>query len=110
MTDKRLQTLNDIGMVWDPQSVLWEERLSELRTFQDRFGHCNVPTKYPDNPQLAIWVKCQRRQFRIFCTQGPEKSNMTNDRISKLQNIGFVFSPREAKRKHQHQQQQQQFP
>eukprot|EP00339_Tiarina_fusa_P005892 CAMPEP_0117041972 /NCGR_PEP_ID=MMETSP0472-20121206/29264_1 /TAXON_ID=693140 ORGANISM="Tiarina fusus, Strain LIS" /NCGR_SAMPLE_ID=MMETSP0472 /ASSEMBLY_ACC=CAM_ASM_000603 /LENGTH=264 /DNA_ID=CAMNT_0004753099 /DNA_START=331 /DNA_END=1125 /DNA_ORIENTATION=+ len=98
MTDKRLEALNCLGMVWDPQAAFWEERLAELMQFRETYGHCNVPTKFPDHPELAIWVKCQRRQFKIFCTHGPKKSNITTERIAKLQKIGFVFSPREAKK------------
>jgi hypothetical protein len=96
MTDIRLQILNDLGMLWDPQSSFWEERLAELMKFQETYGHCNVPTKFPDHPELAIWVKCQRRQFKIFCTGGPQKSNITPARIAKLRKVGFVFSPRDA--------------
>jgi hypothetical protein len=99
MTDSRLKALNDQGMIWDPQAAFWEERLSELHEFRDRYGHCNVPTNTTD--KLCIWVKCQRRQYKIYRTQGPAKSNITPERISKLKAAGFVFSPREVARKRQ---------
>ena len=98
MTAERQLLLEDLAFVWDSHSSFWEDRLGELATFRERHGHANVPTKYPENPQLAIWAKCQRRQFKIFWTSDPKRSNMTLDRINKLTAIGFVFDPRELKR------------
>jgi hypothetical protein len=99
MTAARQKFLEELGFVWDSHSAFWEERLNELHTFREKHGHCNVLTKYPENPQLAIWAKCQRRQFKLFCTEGARRSNMTLERISKLSRIGFVFNPRELKRR-----------
>lgn len=98
MTEERKDALDNMGFVWDPHSAFWEERLNELHGFREKHGHCNVPTKYPENPQLAVWAKCQRRQFKLYCTEGAKRSNMTLERIQKLTRVGFVFNPREAKR------------
>ena len=99
MTDERIKILEDMGFVWDSHSAFWEERLNELIQFSMLHGHCNVPTKYPDNPELAVWAKCQRRHFKLFMTKGPKKSSMTMERISKLNKVGFVFDPREYKKR-----------
>jgi hypothetical protein len=96
ITPARVEALNKMSFVWDPHSAFWEERLNELYAFRETHGHCNVPTKFPENPQLAIWAKCQRRQFKLFCTDGPKRSNMTLERIAKLSRVGFVFNPRQA--------------
>eukprot|EP00980_Cylindrotheca_fusiformis_P014890 scaffold4061_cov108-Cylindrotheca_fusiformis.AAC.18 len=95
----RIEALNKMMFVWDPHSAFWEERLNELYSFRRKYGHCNVPTKFPENPHLAIWVKCQRRQFKLFCTDGPKRSNMTLERITKLTRAGFVFDPRQARKR-----------
>jgi hypothetical protein len=47
---------------------------------------------------LAIWAKCQLRQFNLLITQGDRRSNMTLDRISKLARVGCVFNPSKMKR------------
>eukprot|EP00934_Nitzschia_sp_Nitz4_P002021 Nitzschia sp. Nitz4//scaffold369_size34440//7903//8907//NITZ4_007839-RA/size34440-processed-gene-0.23-mRNA-1//-1//CDS//3329549356//2021//frame0 len=96
MTQEREDALNRVGFVWDSHAVAWEERWNELRSFKEIYGHPNVPKKYPENPQLAVWVKCQRRQYKLFCQKGP--SNMTEGRIEKLKSIGFIFNPRLKKR------------
>lgn len=92
MTDERQQALEDMGFVWDSHRATWEERLHELRDFQKELGHCNVPSMHPENPKLSVWVKCQRRQFRLF--RRGEKSNMTGERIEMLSALGFVWNPR----------------
>lgn len=92
LTEKRQKALEDLGFVWDSHAAGWEERWKELEDFKNRHGHCRVPKKYSRNPQLAVWVKCQRRQFKLY-SQG-EISNMTKERIEKLSHLGFIFSPR----------------
>eukprot|EP00339_Tiarina_fusa_P002097 CAMPEP_0117019936 /NCGR_PEP_ID=MMETSP0472-20121206/15217_1 /TAXON_ID=693140 ORGANISM="Tiarina fusus, Strain LIS" /NCGR_SAMPLE_ID=MMETSP0472 /ASSEMBLY_ACC=CAM_ASM_000603 /LENGTH=313 /DNA_ID=CAMNT_0004725005 /DNA_START=44 /DNA_END=985 /DNA_ORIENTATION=- len=97
LTCERQAALEGLGFVWDSHAAGWEERWNELRTFRERHGHCNVPKKYPENQQLAVWVKCQRRQFKLFA--GGDNSNMTKGRIEKLQVLGFVFDPRSRKKR-----------
>jgi len=96
MTPDRQQLLESLGFVWDSHAAGWEERWKELRDYRERHGHCKVPKKYPRNPQLSVWVKCQRRQFKLFC-EGRD-SNMTKHRIEKLLSLGFIFSPRLQKK------------
>ena len=97
MTDDRKAILEEMGFVWESHAAFWEERLNELHAYRDQHGHANVPSNYPENPQLAVWAKCQRRQFKLFCSEeSKHKSNMKLERISKLARVGFVFNPRAA--------------
>jgi len=66
ITDARIQALESIGFVWDSHDATWDQRFEELKEFRSRYGHCDVPSNFPSNPQLATWVKCQRRQYRLF--------------------------------------------
>ena len=95
MTDEREAALQQLGFVWDSQGAIWEERLNELRAFKEVHGQCNVPANFSENRQLAIWVKCQRRQYRLFCNA--EHSNITPDRFEKLSELDFVWNPRRKK-------------
>ena len=92
LSNERQELLNSLGFVWDSHAASWDLRYEELLQFKERYRHCNVPTKYPQNPQLAIWVKCQRRQYKLH--ERGRKSNITPDRVQKLLDIGFVFHPR----------------
>jgi hypothetical protein len=97
MTEERIAALSAVGFVWDSQGSAWEERLVELKDFCDTHGHCNVPCTYKANPPLAAWVKCQRRQYKLYRNGSP--SNITAPRIQQLENLGFEWEPRIAKRK-----------
>jgi hypothetical protein len=96
MTDERVTALEDIGFVWDSQGAAWAERLNELAEFRKIYMHCNVPSNYSENSQLATWVKCQRRQYKLH-VEG-KASNMTPLRISSLENMGFEWELRSYKK------------
>lgn len=97
MTKERAEALDCIGFVWNSQGAAWYERLSELREFKKAHGHYNVPSNFKGNVQLARWVKCQRRQYRLY--QAGLPSNMTKQRIRALKNMGFEWSSGSKKRK-----------
>jgi transposase-like protein len=87
--EERIQKLNDIGFVWTFTHD-WDERFEELKVFQNEMGHCRVPqAKGTDTYQLASWVKQQRKEYKTF-TEG-KKSLLTQERIEKLNGIGFAL-------------------
>jgi hypothetical protein len=92
MTDERLAALEKLGFVWDSHTALWDERYNELQEFVQTNGHANVPSTYPPIPKLAIWVKCQRRQYKLLVAG--QQSNMTYPRIELLNNLDFVWGIR----------------
>eukprot|EP00525_Craspedostauros_australis_P011548 CAMPEP_0198113574 /NCGR_PEP_ID=MMETSP1442-20131203/5207_1 /TAXON_ID= /ORGANISM="Craspedostauros australis, Strain CCMP3328" /LENGTH=517 /DNA_ID=CAMNT_0043770703 /DNA_START=186 /DNA_END=1739 /DNA_ORIENTATION=- len=92
MTDDRVKTLENVGFIWDSHSAAWFDRLNELGDYKKGHGNCNVPSNYPANPQLATWVKCQRRQYKLFWDG--KTSNMTLERISELEKLGFEWELR----------------
>ena len=92
MTDERIAVLEKIGFVWDSHIAAWEQRINELMDYRSLYGHCNVPSSYPQNRQLAVWVKRQRRQYKFFGEGRP--SNMSQDRIEALERIGFEWELR----------------
>jgi hypothetical protein len=61
----------------------WDERFGELKAFQERFGHLDVPAKWPENPALGMWVSNQRAQRK----QGLLRA----DRVTRLNEINFVW-------------------
>jgi hypothetical protein len=87
LTNERVIALDRVGFVWDSHSAAWNDRLNEYRRV---VGHCDVPIKiHPSNSRLATWVKCQRRQYKLFW--GGKLSNMTLGRISELEKLGFQW-------------------
>ncbi|CAJ1959494.1 unnamed protein product [Cylindrotheca closterium] len=94
MTDVRIKKLEDIGFVWDSHATAWVNRLKELEEYREKHGDCNVPSNYPANPELATWIKCQRRQYKLFWA-GNKSSSMTVERMNKLNEVGFIWKVRE---------------
>ena len=62
---------------------LWMERFSQLKSYKDRFGNCNVPRDWLENKPLGGWVKAQRYNFR--------NNQLFPERLALLQEIGFEF-------------------
>ena len=75
----------------------WDTKFHELVAYKDTHGgSCNVPQRYAENPQLGKWVSYQRTQYNKF-QQDPSKSHMTQERVERLQNIGFEWNGRSLK-------------
>jgi len=92
MTERRSRALESIGFVWDTYSAAWERRISELRAYSQENGDCNVPATYQANKKLAAWVKCQRRQYKLF--QEGKSNTLTPERIEALNRVGFYWELR----------------
>ena len=78
--------LDQIGFVWQvhPQpAASWEQRVARLVAFKERFGHCNVPRHWPEDPQLGEWVATQRRSRN--------RRQLQPDRIYQLDRLGFKW-------------------
>ena len=97
MTDERIIALEQSGFVWDSHGAAWLERWQELVEFEQQHGHANVPSNHPEKPQLATWVKCQRRQYKLFWDG--KSSNMNLERIQRLEQVGFEWELRASHKK-----------
>ena len=94
MTDDRVVELEAHGFVWDSHAAAWQERWTELAEYKGLYGNCNVPTNYGSNPQLATWIKCQRRQYKLYF-EG--KTNTTTpERLAELESLGFEWELRRS--------------
>ncbi|KAL7569454.1 hypothetical protein ACA910_009637 [Epithemia clementina (nom. ined.)] len=95
--EERAKALEEIGFVWDCQGTNWEEKLLELQEYRTKYQDCNVPSNYSENPKLGMWVKCQRRQYKLY--KEGKQSSMTTERIQGLESIGFNWGLRNYKKK-----------
>ena len=69
----------------------WLESLAKVVNFKEEYGHCNVPHKWKRDPTSGNWVHTQRRQF--FARQLGRRNDMTDERIRKLESVGFEWNP-----------------
>src|SRR4029077_2811031 len=44
--------LDGLGFIWEVDflDALWESRFAELKHYKERFGDCNVPINWNENP------------------------------------------------------------
>ena len=57
MTEERILLLEAEGFSWSvSEHVPWETRYQQLVAFKEKYNHCRVPKRYPENQQLANWV------------------------------------------------------
>jgi len=91
LNDARLQRLESVGFRWAKRKgqVSWNEKFEELKAYKKKHGNCHVPTKYKENSALGRWISTQRAEYKKYC-EG-EKSNMTADKIRRLESIGFAW-------------------
>lgn len=81
---------SDMKFTRSKQDMKWLARYDELKKFHQENGHLDVPKR--EDSGLGLWVYTQRRQFRLL--EAGEKSNITQQRISLLRDIGFQFEKR----------------
>lgn len=91
LTDSRLERLESVDFRWAKRKGIhsWNEKFKELCEYQQEHGNCHVPTKYRQNTALGRWVSTQRSDYKKF--QEGKKSTMTEDKISRLESIGFAW-------------------
>ena len=95
MSDDRIQKLESIGFQWfigrgkmkNEKAVLWDAQFQELKKYKEKHGDCNV---FHRHGTLGRWVGTQRTNYRLLKTG--KCSYMSDDRIHKLESIGFQWS------------------
>ena len=97
MSAERITILDAIGFVWNASDKRggqqddgrWNLQLEELKKYRKEHGDCLVPNRYNVNQKLGNWVDTQRKHYRLM--KKGEKSQMTEERVEKLEAIGFVW-------------------
>ncbi|KAL7516561.1 hypothetical protein ACHAWX_001563 [Stephanocyclus meneghinianus] len=73
LNPNRIRILEDLGFHWVARKgvsangdatdkvEVWHGRLTELKEYKEKFGDCNVPKGWGENPCLGDWVDKQRQ-------------------------------------------------
>lgn len=83
LPDSRVQALDQVGFHWQSSRSNWASHLEELEKFIKQHGHSFVPMYYPENPELATWVRNLRKDCR--------RKAVSQSRIDQLTKLGFDF-------------------
>ncbi len=86
VAQEKIKQLKQIGFTFEVLELRWQNRYEELNIFKARFGHCNVPNNYPQNPSLARWVSIQRDKNK--------RNSLEAARVELLNLLGFEWNPR----------------
>lgn len=84
LSEKQIASLDDLGFVWSASDRAWEEMFLELCAFKQEYGHCNVPTQWEQNANLAGWVQRQRHRKK--------RGRLSRKRAERMEEMGFSWS------------------
>ena len=88
LKQERAERLELISFVWEgSRTITFEKNVQKLLRYKEEFGDCNVPKHYEMDPQLGIWVQTQRTS----------KDTLSKQKVSRLEDIGFVWSVDQGK-------------
>jgi hypothetical protein len=89
LSTERKERLDSLGFNWNPDESRRETMFAELKRYKDRFGDCNVPHGWEENPELAVWVLNQRALKK--------RGKLSRESVERLVSLGFVWNLRDAK-------------
>jgi hypothetical protein len=61
---------------------------AELQSYKNRYGDCDVPSQWEQNPKLASWVTRQRALQR--------RGQLSPQRKAQLDALGFDWCPKKG--------------
>ena len=87
-SERRIQ-LDEIGFDWNPITTQWEDGFRHVQEYVKVHNDCHVPAHYksPDGFNLGLWVTNNRKR----------RSSLSNERISRLDALGFDWKSRHDK-------------
>ena len=88
LSETRIERLNALGFVWDVLQYQWELGFAALAAFAKEYGHCIVKQSASFNDvKLGQWITVQRQNYRT--------SRISDERVQRLEAIGFVWDAAE---------------
>jgi len=91
ISKNRKGMLDDINFIWDVDEFRWNEGFNELEKYYAKNKNSLVIFQYvsPNGYKLGDWVSMQRERLN--------RNTLNQDRIKKLDNLNFVWTPLEDK-------------
>lgn len=75
----------------------WANMYKECKSFFKKYGHCAIPTKFPENPRLASWAKNIRNLYQRRQRGDTRAGVLAHHQIALLNEVGFCWSHVERK-------------
>ena len=93
LSQYQIERLGEIDFKWKAVDFdkKFEQRCLDLEAFKKKFGHCNAPPSYSVDRSLGNWCTTIRYTYNQIQQGKPTKSNLSQDRIECLVEIGFEW-------------------
>ena len=92
LDERRIQLLNEIGMVWDyAKAAAWEDGFTHLQAYKAEHGNADVAAQHvcADGFALGRWVCNQRVRYMKLRNAGMEP--LDDERIRQLEALGMIW-------------------
>ena len=96
LTQDHIERLGEIGFKWNARET-FEQHCPDLEAFKSEFGHRKVPFRYSADPSLWRWCIDIRYYYNQIQQGKTPKSNLTQDQIEGLEEIGFRWKDTTSK-------------
>ena len=83
LSDVRINLLDSIGMIWEPNELNWTSSYEQLKNLKKIDPNFSLPKKYPADQKLSDWFSNQKSLFN--------RGRMSKDRIRLFNEIGIYF-------------------
>ena len=101
LTNKQVELLNSICMIWDlqdvPVSLNWMEKYNNAKKYYEKHGDLKVVQNYiQDGFNLGNWIRNQRRAYKNRVL-GKRNNTLplTDEQVKLLENIGMIWDMEE---------------
>ena len=87
---RRIQLLNEIGMIWDVREYRWDRSYEAVAAYYEINGDLNMPQNYVDEKgnSLIIWLRNQKNTFNGKTNSTP----LTQEQMHKLEALGLQWT------------------
>ena len=75
-----------------------DQRIAELDTYFQEYGHSDVPNNYPPNQSLANWVRNVRSNYAIQKATNGKMKVLNKNQVKKMVEVNFSFRVHNFKR------------
>ena len=85
LTRERIAALDKLGMVWDVDKFLWEQKFEAAQRYFQEPGNLQVPARYmtSDETRFGAWIHSARDDYR--------SGRLDEASIRRLEDIGMVW-------------------
>ena len=83
LSKEQLRLLEKVDFCWAVDKAHWESCYDRLKAYRAKNGHCLVPSRWEEDPNLSMWVSHQRHCYKV--------GHIDQEKACRLNELGFVW-------------------